>query len=174
MGRGKKYDNVDEAKQAQKEQIRKSNQKYQAERREFRKAAYNEQLELVKLLNKHVIRDKEFLDGTLTIVQEYIEDNVGGAGEEVGEPLVNDKGETQKDLDVILEEKKESGAEEVVDADEVDKKEKEKEEEKPKPKRKYVRKTPAKPKKEKEKIHKELNIISKYFITRVLSSITIF
>jgi septum formation inhibitor MinC len=158
MGRVKKYDNADEAKQAQKEQIRKSNQKYQAERREFKKAAYNEQLELVKLLNKHVIRDKEFLAGTLQIVQEYVEDNIEGAGETLDDTLVNDKGETQKDLDVILEDKKESGVEEVIDADEEKEKEKEKEKEREKelkPKRKYVRKTPAKPKKEKE-VEKEL------------------
>jgi hypothetical protein len=155
MGRVKKYDNADEAKQAQKEQIRKSNQKYQAERREFRKQAYNEQLELVRLLNKHVIHDKEFLNGTLMIVQEYIDDNIGGAGEDVG-GLVNEKGEAKKDLDVILEEKKESGAEEIIEKEKSESKnesESEKEKgdstnEKIKPKRKYVRKT--KPKNEKE------------------------
>jgi hypothetical protein len=149
MGRVKKFDSTEEAKLAQKEQIKKSNQKYQAERREFRKAAYNEQLELVKLLNKHVIRDKEFLEGTLMIVQEYIDDDIGGAGEEEKEELVNEKGEVKKELEVILEDKKESGVEEV----DADKKEEEKEKEAPKEekksektKRKYVRK----PKKEKE------------------------
>jgi hypothetical protein len=72
MGRVKKYENDEEAKQIQKEQIRKSNQKYQAERKAFRKEAFNEQLLLVKLLNKYVIKDKEFLSTTLEKVKVMI------------------------------------------------------------------------------------------------------
>jgi hypothetical protein len=77
MERVKKYENTEESKTAQKEQIKKSNQKYQAERREFRKNAFIQQQELVKLLNKNIIPDKEFLTRTLETVQAIIRETNG-------------------------------------------------------------------------------------------------
>jgi hypothetical protein len=145
MGRSAKYQTEEEAKQAQKEQIKKSNQKYQAERKEFRRLAYTEQLELVKLLNKHVIHDKEFLAGTLMIVQEYVDDEIA---EPEGEELVDEKGETTKNVEEVLDKPEKSHVEEV-------KEEEKKEEKKEKPKRKYVRKNPPK-KKETNQILEEV------------------
>jgi hypothetical protein len=65
MGRVKKYDDPEAAKVAQKEQIRKSNQKYQAKRKKFRADASKDQLTLVKLLNDFVIKDTEWITATL-------------------------------------------------------------------------------------------------------------
>jgi hypothetical protein len=94
MGRVKKYENNEEAKIAQKEQIRKSNQKYQAERKEFRSKVFPEQLELVKLLNKNVIKDEKYLQSTLSTIRQYIKE--GKENEQKEEPKEKEKVEEEK------------------------------------------------------------------------------
>ena len=72
MGRVKKNEDTEEAKKAQKEQIKKSNQKYQAKRRKFRTEASPDQLTLIKLLNENVISDKDWVTEKLKEVQERL------------------------------------------------------------------------------------------------------
>jgi hypothetical protein len=116
MGRVKKYDNPEEAKQAQKDQIKKSNQKYQEERKLFRQHAHNEQLELVKLLNKHKVEDKDFLADTLEAVKEYIGDDVDVKKEEedTTADTVQDEGvEKLENGELVLKDKVPSHVEEI-------------------------------------------------------------
>jgi DNA polymerase sigma len=91
MGRVKIYEDDEKAKEAQREQIRKSNQKYQAERREFRKNALIQQQQLVKLLNKNIIRDKQFLTKTLETVMEIIKEDEGKPKEDKSEDKSEEK-----------------------------------------------------------------------------------
>jgi hypothetical protein len=74
------------AKSAQKAQIRKSNQKYQEERKKFRQAVSSEQSELIKILNKTIIRDKYWLSGTLKIIRKIVRDQDKGIfGDDIAE-----------------------------------------------------------------------------------------
>jgi hypothetical protein len=104
MGRTKVYENSEEAKTAQKEQIKKSNQKYQADRKAFRSKAFPEQLELVKLLNKNIINDEQYLQSTLTSVRQKIkESEISETGKE---NQINETGkETGKENQIKVEEK---------------------------------------------------------------------
>jgi hypothetical protein len=74
MGRVKKYESDAEARKAQKEQIQKSNKKYQEERKKFKNEACKEQIELAKILNKYVVYDFEFIRGTLKWVKQFVDD----------------------------------------------------------------------------------------------------
>jgi hypothetical protein len=149
MGRGKKYENDEAAKTAQKEQIKNSNKKYQDQRKEFRNNVSVEQASLIKLLNKHIIKDTEFITGALQIVNELIEDEI----------ITKVRAETPTEVhaetpsDTPSEAKTESDTDSknnVTDDDIITEEEKkilesvkEKEEEpkaEPKPKKKYTRK----------------------------------
>jgi hypothetical protein len=69
MGRNKVYATEAEATEAQKQQIKEANQRYRKERKEYREKVLNEQLQIVKLLGKTVIEDKEFLTDMLKMVE---------------------------------------------------------------------------------------------------------
>jgi hypothetical protein len=68
MGRVKVYTS-EEAKTKQKEQIKKANQKYREQRKEFKNKVFNEQLRVVKILNKTIVDDKEFVNDLLSKVE---------------------------------------------------------------------------------------------------------
>jgi hypothetical protein len=70
MGRTKKYETAEQANQAQKEQIRLANQKYGRGRKAHKDKVFNEQLLIIKLLNKNVVEDKEFLVEMLKQIEE--------------------------------------------------------------------------------------------------------
>jgi hypothetical protein len=111
MGRVRKYDNPEEAKSVQKEQIKNSNKKYQDQRRDFKNKAHPEQLQLVKTLNKHVIEDREFLVGTLMIVTEFTESTTKTEEEKEKEGQKEEDEETET-LPLTL-----SKVEEITDED---------------------------------------------------------
>jgi hypothetical protein len=72
MGRVKLYNTSEDAKVKQKEQIKKANEKYRAQRKEFRNKVFNEQLRIIKLLNKNVVDDQAFMSELLTKVEAKI------------------------------------------------------------------------------------------------------
>ena len=72
MGRVKKYENDEKAKEAQKLHIKLANQKYRNERKTFRENASNEQLAIIKVLNKTVIGDVDFLANILDAIEKKI------------------------------------------------------------------------------------------------------
>jgi hypothetical protein len=108
MGRARKYSDDEEAMKAKKEQIKKSNQKYQQQRKDFREKAFNEQPLLVKLLNKHVVTDKEWLTELLRVVMEMTQP----------EPKEKDPKEKKKKSKKVKKEEedtKEEDAKEAID-----------------------------------------------------------
>jgi hypothetical protein len=72
MGRVKLYNTSEDAEVKQKEQIKKANEKYRAQRKEFRNKVFNEQLRIIKLLNKNVVDDQAFVSDLLSKVEAKI------------------------------------------------------------------------------------------------------
>jgi hypothetical protein len=144
MGRENKYGNTEEAKKAQKEQIRIANQKYRNERKQFKESVFAEQVQITKLLNKNIIQDKEFLDGLLKVVEKKTE--IQNYANEINFDV-----EEEKENIVELQESKVEELEDEPKVEEV----KEKEKEKPVEKRRRLRIQKVK-EKEKEKVEEVL------------------
>jgi hypothetical protein len=61
MGRHPKYSTPEEAKEAQKKQMKAAEERYKLQRKEYRENVLFQQQYIITLLKKNIIKDKEFL-----------------------------------------------------------------------------------------------------------------
>jgi hypothetical protein len=61
MGRQPKYSTPEEAKEAQKKQMKAAEERYKLQRKEYRENVLFQQQQIISLLKKNIIKDKEFL-----------------------------------------------------------------------------------------------------------------